>query len=167
MNAPTEESEFSAAGFSEIWASLRALILEEYAKVDGDSLDAVGPDPKGLVDLIAQRTEHTRALARKQLGELADLASAEVSGWEARLLRLVRQLEATAEPLADRAEQARDHARALADDLSVTGEAMAEEVRRRVPEAEEHLRDNLWSSLATALGLGVILGFLIGFGRGR
>jgi len=36
-----------------------------------------------------------------------------------------------------------------------------------LPQAEATVRENLWASLLSALGIGLILGLVIGFGSGR
>ena len=75
------------------FAALKALILEEWPGIDGAALDGTGGDDDQLVTVIAAHTEHTRALCKKQLAELRELAASKPAPAE-QLEALVRRLEA-------------------------------------------------------------------------
>ncbi len=57
---------------------------------------------------------------------------------------------------------------AIIENLEDKSKELMGRVRNDVlPQAEATVRDNLWSSLFAALGVGLILGLVIGFGSGR
>ena len=122
---------------------LRPLILEEWPAVDGAALADTAGDLERAVQLIAERTGHSRGLVQLQLAELCAVATAPSSAGGA--------VESVLSALEARARRA------------------LEQVRKDVlPRAEGRVRENLWVSLALAVGLGVLLGFFLrGPGRGR
>ena len=73
---------------------------------------------------------------------------------------MLHRLEKHVEPVQ---EQARQQARQLRE----RGQHLAADVREAVPQAEEKLKENFWTTLLAALGIGVILGLLMGGSRGR
>jgi ElaB/YqjD/DUF883 family membrane-anchored ribosome-binding protein len=156
--------------FRDRWSDLRPLIVSEWPAVDEADLDDTSGEFEAVVTLVARATEHTRTLIRKQLGELMDLSSGR-AGLEARLGAFLTRLESEREQVTEQVHRARDRATALVDEAQTRGLALADEVRdevtRRVPDAEARIKDNLWTSLLAALGIGVLLGMIVGRGRGR
>lgn len=151
---------FSPEGFTAAFPQIRPLVLDQWPEVDADALDGTEGDPDAVVVLVADATQHTKALVRKQLGELAEVAGVDASGIEARLVRLLHYLEGKAEPVAGEAKR-------LADTVRERGEDVGKQVAGKVHEAEDTMKDNLWMSLLAALGLGLVAGLLVGLTRGR
>ena len=126
--------------FTNHYASLKPLLLEEDPELDAKSLDAANDDPKKLIDLIAQKTDHTKAKVKRDLSEMTELVERHETN---RLQHALDVLEERSQELATRFQ---------------------EEI---VPKAEKQMRENLWTSLLSALGLGVVIGLLLGVSRGR
>lgn len=56
----------------------------------------------------------------------------------------------------------------IIDNLETRSKDLMDNVRNDVlPQAEATVRDNLWASILTALGLGLILGLVLGLSSGR
>lgn len=128
--------------------AIRALLREEWPVLDDEALDATGGDREQLVALIAERTEHSRALVRRQLAELEQLSTksrAARAGLEQleRLEAAVRKLEGEASEVVNRVK------------------------KELVPQAESRVKENLLSSLLGALLVGLVLGLIMGGRRGR
>lgn len=161
---------FTEDAFRERWPEIEALVRDEWPDVDSTALARTEGDPEAVVGVLASATDHTRTLLRKQLGELADVAGVG-GGLEVRLSRFLRRLEAESQAVGAQASQAREQAEEVLGDVRRRGQELADEVRReateRVPDVEERIKSNVWTSLLAALGLGVLLGMLVGGGRGR
>ncbi|MEL6346457.1 MAG: hypothetical protein AAFV53_25325 [Myxococcota bacterium] len=142
--------------------SVQPLILKEWPDLSADALSQTGGDPEKVVDAIAAQTDHSRALIRKHLVEIAQVAGVGATGLETRLLELIRQLEQTA-GLQERAERTREAVRELGEQ----GKHVIEEVRQVVPQAEEKMKDNVWTVVLAALGLGMLVGLVVGLTRGK
>lgn len=156
---------FDAALFTESFATLRPLIRQEWPAVEEEALEATAGDAQKVVALIAERTERSQVRIRHTLADLVDFAGvetvpAEKAGLEGRLLDVLQRLEKHVEPVQAQARQ-------QAQQLRERGQHLAEDMRAAVPQAEEKLKENFWTTLLAALGLGVILGLLMGGGRGR
>jgi hypothetical protein len=132
----------AAGDADEAFHKLSSLIREEWPAVDADSLAATGGDEERVIELVATRTEHTRALVRRQLDELRRLSASRSDAW------FGGDADALLRRLGDRAAR-------LARDLQ--GQA--------VREATRHVEKNPLTSLFAALGLGLLLGLLLGGGR--
>ncbi len=158
---------FDPQDFKASWEVLRPLVLEEWPAVDSGKLDATSGDAEAVVEVVAEATEHTRTLVRQQLGELAGVAGLGQSALEQRLLRLITHLENEGERFSDRAREARDQAGKVLDEAREQGRVVVDKVKERVPEAEETLKDNIWTALLSALGLGLLFGLIVGLSRGR
>ncbi|MBM4358148.1 MAG: hypothetical protein FJ096_08550 [Deltaproteobacteria bacterium] len=122
---------------------LASLIRDEWPMVDADALAATEGVDERVVELVAQRTEHTRTLVRRQLDELKRLAAKpERRSW------LPDDADVFVRRLGERAAT-------LARDLQ--GQALREATR--------HVEKNPLTSLLAALGLGLLIGMLLGGGR--
>lgn len=132
----------SRESFKTNFASLEAAILAEWPSVDRASLAATGGELDQVVELVAEKTEHTRTLVRKQLGELEKLNG-----------------EKPGEPQKNKTE-------ALLEAWEKKTALLAKELREKVlVDAEKRVRENVLVSLLVALGLGLLVGIFIGGGR--
>ncbi|WP_448571698.1 hypothetical protein [Trichothermofontia sp.] len=155
-NKPT----LSTTEFKEHFSSLVPLILEEWPAVVRESLEATSGNLEQVVDQIAAQTDRTRTLIRRQLAELYTLAQAEAT-----------QLKAGAERIASESKSRLDIAQLepLLHKLEERTEKLFAQFEKDVlPEVTEKAKQNLGTSLLTALGIGFLLGLLLGgWGRGR
>lgn len=144
----------NSAGVTLDLSALKPLLLEEWPGLDGDAIDATGGDREQLIALIAEKTEHTRALVSRHLDELARL-----SGGKGKTDAVIGKLEASLRRLEGQATQVVDRVR---DELVPSAQA-------RVEEAQSKVQENIWVSLAAALGIGLLIGLLFGssVARGR
>jgi ElaB/YqjD/DUF883 family membrane-anchored ribosome-binding protein len=166
-SAMTSPETPTAAHANERWPSLRPLILEEWPGLDGAALDATGGAFDAVLTLIVAHTDHTRLRVRRHLEELIELAAPHRQGLEARLLDLLDRLDAGSEPLQAKASEAAEAAREVLHDVEGRAGDLARDAKAQLPLAEAHMRDNLWSTVFGALGIGLIFGLLWGTSRGR
>ncbi|MCC6521925.1 MAG: hypothetical protein IT373_04630 [Polyangiaceae bacterium] len=132
--------------FAKSFDKLVPLIRNEWPEVEAEALDKTGGDFEQVVTLVAKKTEHTKTLVRKQLTELHSVSHEEpaTAGELGRLRKMVDRLQAKSHEISDYVQQ-----KMLAD-------------------AKKKVADNPLTALLMALGLGLVLGFLLrGFGRGR
>ena len=138
----------SNAEFAHDFDKLVPLIVGEWPDVPTEALAETKGNYDAVVALIARKTEHTRALVRRQLAELESLARApkaadgEHDGDElARLRKLVERIQERSREVGDFVED-------------------------KLAEARRHAQRSPLTALLWALGLGLLLGFLFrGSGR--
>lgn len=136
-----------AASESVDLGALKPLLREEWPELDEAALDETGGDRAALIALIATRTEHSKALVRRQLGELEEIAR---KGKGRAGLEQLEKLEAAVRKLEGQAQDVVSHVK---KDL--------------VPQAETRVKENLITSLLGALLIGMLLGLIMGGRRGR
>lgn len=157
-----ETSAFGKATFASAFSALRPLITAEWDAVDEASLTATDGDLDRVVALVAERTERTKALIRRQLEELYRVAL---------------------EPASSAPRGGRGRARATRGDAQSgdrTGEAsgapgvdqLLAELERRTAQimrelrggffdqTRDRVRGNVFFSLLVAIGFGFIVGVL-------
>jgi len=153
-NRPT----ISQTEFAERFGAIAPLILEEWPQLAAEDLAATEGNLELAIDYIAARTEHTRTLVRHYLAELY-----RVQQW-----RETRQHSDTPGP-----SKLEDYILPTLDRTLKTLEGRTEKLITRfetemLPEVNRKAKENVGSSLLTALGIGFILGVLFGgSGRGR
>ena len=162
MSTTDQTSQPLAIPFKEHFQAVMPLILDEWKQLQADDLAATEGELEFLVDYIAEQTDRTRTLIRRQLVELYQIARLEHSNQATnadseqeapnRLRdRLMPDIEKTMETLEKRAEKLLSQ---VETDL--------------LPEISEKAKEKLGTSLMTAFGVGFILGLVFGgFGRGR
>jgi hypothetical protein len=126
--------------------SLKKAILAEWPVVDGAALDETAGDLEKVVELVAKVTEHTRALVRRQLAELQSLDAARgrrTADAGERAVEIIERLEQRTTELVK----------------ELRGTALAY--------AKAKARENIFTTILAALGIGLILGLLFGGRRGR
>ncbi|QQE65160.1 hypothetical protein GFS31_18450 [Leptolyngbya sp. BL0902] len=161
------------------------LMLEEWPDLSQEALENVADDPEATVIYIATHTDHTRALVRRHLAELASLLPTEpppdpVAEPAPENTRPAEPAPATVPEASKATFNATDPATVpeTSNDLPSTIDQLLGELEQRtdqlmqdfkadlLPELEQKARRNLGTSLLMALGLGIIVGLLLGGKRG-
>ncbi len=132
--------------FAERFARLTPLIRDEWPQVDGEALEQTQGDFDRVVALIATETDHSKTLVKKQLEEISTIAND--NGASQNEVRKLRQ---------------------MVDRLQAKSQDVTDYVKKQmVTDAREKVGQNPIAALLMAMGLGVLLGFILrGVGRGR
>jgi hypothetical protein len=134
--------------FAEHFAALKPLIVAEWPAVDAAALEATRGDRAEVVELVVTSTEQDREVVERQLRELGEVAAA-------------------GDPPPSPPATAPFH-EALQTLQAKMNEATAYIRDKMLTEANQRGRDHFLLTLALAIGLGFILGFVLrGLGRGR
>jgi hypothetical protein len=146
MDRVNGTAELNESALKDSFAVVSTLIAKEWPAVEQEALAATAGDAGRVVDLVAERTQHTKTLVRRQLAEL------------------VREAAERSEPGILMAQ-----AKAVLDRLEKKTAELSSYVRDTVaPQAHKKVQENLLMSLLCALGVGVLLGFVLrSLGRGR
>ena len=161
---------------------MRSLIVEEWPTIDLAQLDACATDEPALIQLIASTADCTKVRAKRDLEELKQLSKIGPSNLEQRFAAELERIEARLQPFL---EQGKQQAAETYDELKERGAEFVEQAETHldeaqeklkaewdkhlettIPQAEEMVKRNIWSSLAIAFGLGMIVA-LFGGPRGR
>jgi hypothetical protein len=148
-----ESKEPAAATFAESFDGLKPLICAEWPAVEEASLAETGGDYAKVVELIAKTTDHTKALVRRHLGELQQIAEADTkaTNGEGALAAAQRTLQETLRKLQAKAAELGEYVRSQA-----------------IADAKAKAEQHPLATLLMAVGLGFLLGFVLrGLGRGR
>ena len=152
---------FNEGSFIDQFDGLKSLIREEWPQVEADALDATGGEPAAVIALVAEQTEHTRALIRSQLGELQHVLVLQGGGAK-RLEKAVQRLE---ERVDDFTHRVKDEWAPAARERVAGAKERATHTREEV---ESTVHDHVLASLLIAVGFGWLLGLLVGgLSRGR
>lgn len=159
---PTRQSY--KAQFKESFAAVTPLMTEEWPDLDAEALAKTEGDLDQAVALLATHLESTKAAARRHIGELVDLATAQRANRE--------RSNGAAKP--SDGDDARSKLPPLDDVMAAIRRLelfATEEVKRVsadvVPAARAHAQKSMWTSLLIALGLGLFLGMWLNRGRRR
>ncbi len=129
-------------GFQDAFERIKPLIREEWPAIDADSLSATGGDYDRVVSLIADKTDHTKALVKQQLDELRATANGGSGGVDQRLQDMLHKLQERSNEIAGYVK------------------------KQMLADAKSKVSENPLVALLTAIGLGFILGFILrGMGR--
>jgi ElaB/YqjD/DUF883 family membrane-anchored ribosome-binding protein len=163
------------------WSGVRSLINEEWADLDQEAVSATDGNAEQLVSLISEALDCTKLRVRRQLGELVVLATSDPTTSEQTFHSMDRKVSAMVERWEDKLQpylddgtkkirkakvavgNALDDAQTRANDIK---DKVGKHIETTLPEAEEMLKRNIWSSLLITLGVGMIFGLLWGT-RGR
>jgi ElaB/YqjD/DUF883 family membrane-anchored ribosome-binding protein len=163
------------------WSVVHSLINEEWSEIDQEALTATEGNADQLVDLISGSLDCTKLRVRRQLGELVVLATSDPATQEQTSKVVDRKVSAIVERWEDKLQpflndgsekiqkakaavgSAIDGAQTRANDIK---DKVGKHIETTLPEAEEMIKRNLWSSLLITLGIGMIFGLLWGT-RGR
>lgn len=126
-----------AEGFSEHFAELVPLLVEEYEQVDRDTLERTEGDYGQVVALLADKTGKTKVRIKRELADLRDLAGEPSPGKREQLRIMLEKVQAKSNEIADYVRQ------------------------QMMVDAKSKVGENPLVSLAMAVGLGFLLGFLL------
>jgi ElaB/YqjD/DUF883 family membrane-anchored ribosome-binding protein len=143
--APPSPSDFQSA-FERVFG----LILEEWPSVTIDALKETSGDLDRVTALVAEASGKTKALVKRQLGELMQLVD---EGAPA-----ARPFTAQTEKLTDFIELLEGRTRELLE----LAKGEFPEARAKI---EASVEEHPWTSLLIALGLGFIVGLIMRGGR--
>ena len=161
---------------------LRSLITEEWPTIDLSQLDACSADEPALIQLIATTADCTKVRAKRDLEELKQLSKSGPSTLEQRFAIELERIESRLQPFlgqgkqqaAETIDELKEKGAELVDQAETHLDEAQEKIKAEwdkhmettIPQAEEMLKRNIWSSLAIAFGLGMIVA-LFGGPRGR
>jgi len=123
------------------WNKLRGQVKERWGQLTDDDLQIQGGNVDQLVGRIQQRTGETRDSIEKYLTDLTSRGSSAVA-------------QAT-EAVGNFAQQAGDRLRDRYGDI-------ADQARDRYDLVQDHVRHNPGQSVATAFGIGIVAGLIVG-----
>ncbi len=155
-NTTTAARRLDPESFRDHIEGVRRLVVEEWPDVDPDSLAKAGTEPEAVVAVVVEATGDSKTLVRHHLAQIAEVSGVAASGLEGRLLRLLHTLEGKVEPVQETMKEASKVAREV-----------GEQGREIAGQAEAKVKENIWTSLMSALGLGVLIGLVVGLSRGR
>ncbi len=136
-----------ATGFHDEFDKLAPLIREEWPDVDADALTATRGDYERVVTLIAAKTEHTKALVKRQLDELRAIATD--GNGKGGSLGIDQGVQQMLNKLHDKSNEIAGYVK-----------------KQMVTDAKVKVSENPLVSLLMAIGLGFVLGFILrGMGR--
>jgi uncharacterized protein YjbJ (UPF0337 family) len=123
------------------WNKLRGQVKERWGQLTDDDLQIQGGNVDQLVGRIQQKTGETRDAIEKYLNDLTSRGASAVA-------------QAT-ETVSNFAQQAGDRLRDRYGDL-------ADQARDRLDTAQDVVRHNPGQSVATAFGVGLLAGLIVG-----
>lgn len=162
-----ETYPFSIQAFRTSFDTVRPLLLAEWPELDAAALDLTDADPDRIVALVTEKTQSSKALVRKHLAEIAEVAGVDARGLEGRVLRLIHALEGKLEPVQETLGRHQETAKAALAELESRSKHVVADVKKAGADVEDTLKGNIWRSLFGALGIGVLIGLVIGLTRGR
>lgn len=150
----TLSPEQFAQGFDRLFP----LMCQEWPQVTPEDLKAAEGDLDLTVELIAERSDRTKMLIRRQLAELHSLSQPPEPMWR----DLRENGEANGQPPSAPSPSIDD----LLDLLERRTEKLVDRVKADVlPEVKAQAKRNLGTSILTALGVGFLLGLFVAGGE--
>lgn len=128
--------------FSRRFEKIAPLIRDEWPGIDAGRLEQTKGDYDAVVALVAEQTEHTKTLVKKQLEELRRIAEGENGAGDLRAFR--QMLE-----------------RMQARSLEIAGYIK----NQMMPEATQQVKKNFLVTVLLAIGFGFLVGFFLRGGR--
>jgi hypothetical protein len=162
-----------ASAFSRSFSGLQPAILEEWDEVDEESLLATGGELDKVLALLAERTQRTKALLRRQLEELYFVVKEEEPAEPGAPKTGPGRRHGQGQRQAERGAHGRRHGPEQYGELLKEFEErtahIVKELRGNLFDgARGRVKENVFFSLLIALGLGFIVGVLFtGGGRGK
>jgi len=155
MNATKTDA---AEAFAKAFPGLQPLICAEWAEVDAKALEATEGDYEKVVALVSSATEHSKTLVKRHLAELLQVASEDAAKpaagstpSESAVGAAQRSLQEALRVLQAKANEVADYVR-----------------NQALTDAKTKVEQHPLVTLLMAVGLGLILGFLLrGLGRDR
>jgi len=149
------KNEPGTEAFAKVFAALQPLICAEWPEVDPKELEDTSGDYERVVALVAKATEHTKALVKRHLNELQDIATEEPKAQAESSVDCA--VDSAQRKLMDALQVLQKKANELTDYMRKTGLGDAK------AKAEQHPL----ITLLIAIGLGFLIGFVYrGLGRG-
>ncbi|MCK6523628.1 hypothetical protein L6R49_19635 [Myxococcota bacterium] len=147
--------------------ALTKLIVEEWGEDGRAAIEAAAGDHEALIVGLSERTGRTKALLRRQIAELDELAR-ETGGPTTRQARPTAA-DGVAQAAASLSELGRRVEAAVREVEGRAQAALGEVTDTKLPQAEAKIRENLLTSLLMSLGFGLLVGIIVGgsLGRGR
>jgi ElaB/YqjD/DUF883 family membrane-anchored ribosome-binding protein len=167
-NSSVQGARDEAEAWKRGFAAVVPLVREEWPSLERARVEETAGDLDALVALVAEHSGRTKAMARRQLLELARVA--ELASED----RGKQPLDRGANGVSKKTEsEARPKVDVQVDEVIAAVrrlEAFAADEAKRMsgtmlPAAEAKVRQNLWVSLLLSLGLGMILGLWLNGGR--
>ena len=154
-NIQNQANQLSPEQFQANFASLTPLILKEWSQISSDKLKSTNGELELVIELIVNQTEHTRTLIRSQLAELLYLFQKKPND------SFHNSVNTNNSPSVDWEQNL--------NILEQRIEKLVSQLKQEIlPEIGTKARENMGTSLLTAIGLGFILGLIFGgSSRGR
>ena len=154
-NIQNQANQLSPEQFQANFTSLTPLILKEWSQISSDKLKSTNGELELVIELIVNQTEHTRTLIRSQLAELLYLVQKKPNDSFHNSVNIKNSPSVDWEQNLNILEQ--------------RIEKLVSQLKQEIlPEIGTKARENMGTSLLTAIGLGFILGLIFGgSSRGR
>lgn len=165
MAADETGAEMSKAAFAGAFSMLRPAILDEWSELDATALATTDGEFDKVVALLAERTNRTKALIRRQLAELYAVVVAEPRDSAAPR----RAPSARSQSTGDKEKAATPRMDDLLAELEQRTAQIVRELRGGfLNDTRNRVKENVFFSLLVAVGFGFILGVLFtGSNRGK
>jgi ElaB/YqjD/DUF883 family membrane-anchored ribosome-binding protein len=140
-----------STGFQESFEKIAPLIRDEWPVVAADALAATGGDYERVVALIADKTEHTKTLVKRQLAELRDISDKGASSNGGSTAKAVdAKLHEVLHKLQERSNEIAGYVK-----------------KQLIADAKAKVSENPLVTVLMAIGLGILLGFILRGGSRR
>jgi hypothetical protein len=156
---PSQRAQFHSA-----FPQLASAILEEWPQLDAESLAAASADQEKVVELIAEKSGHTKTLVRKQLEEILQIVTAPVDGVRPdrhTMAGFAHDARAAAATVGEAAHDALHSVEAILEKFEKRTRPLLRELRGNVlTDARDKVREHWLLALLGTLGLGFLVGLL-------
>ena len=156
---PSQRAQFQSA-----FPQLASAILEEWPQLDAESLAAASADQEKVVELIAEKSGHTKTLVRKQLEEILQIVTAPVDGVRPdrhTMAGFAHDARAAAATVGEAAHDALHSVEAILEKFEKRARPLLRELRGNVlTDARDKVREHWLLALLGTLGLGFLVGLL-------
>ena len=134
------------------WNSLRGRVKEKWGQLTDDDLQIQGGNVEQMVGRIQQKTGEGREVIEKYLGELTARGGSAVS----------QAAEAVGNFAQNAGDRLRDQYGHVADEARARYGQLADHAREGYDSAQDVVRHNPAQSVATAFGIGLVVGVVVG-----
>lgn len=147
--AKSSKPQLNKRKFKQNFTALTPLILQEWLQLEPDELLATKGEVEQVVDYVAEQTERTRTLIRRQLAELYLLVIEEQSA-QAQVAPEQRSASPTQSPVLEAApEESLEDTHGLRDQVLPTIERTLKLLEKRAEKLFEQTEDELLSQVST------------------
>lgn len=134
------------------WNSLRGRVKEKWGQLTDDDLQIQGGNVEQMVGRIQQKTGEGREVIEKYLGELTARGGSAMS----------QAAEAVGNFAQNAGDRLRDQYGHVADEARARYGQLADHAREGYDSAQDVVRHNPAQSVATAFGIGLVVGVVVG-----